>query len=134
MLQDGKVLGSHLYQWDRSSRLWRPTFISSNTLSINFHVDFNLCACNKPYFHLLMLVFRLKKYILVNACGWWYPRFKDLGELQNKHVFIFFYVDLTSNLVLRLNMWRTIRTFKSITNVQTYSRNLHNHWQALIIN
>ena len=43
-------------------------------MSINLHVEFNVCA-------------------------WWYPRFKDLKELWNKHVFHIFDVDLRSKLM-----------------------------------
>ena len=32
MLQGGKVLGTHLTRWNRSSRLWWPTFISHHPI------------------------------------------------------------------------------------------------------
>ena len=63
-------------------------------------------------------------------CGWWYPRFKNLKELLNKHIFHIFYVDLRLNLVICMNMWWTTknmwRTFKHIQgNYHAFILNSH---------
>ena len=56
-------------------------------------------------------------------CGWWYPRFKDLKELLNKHVFHIFDVDLRSKLVFMHEMWWiTKNMWRTTKNIQTYSK------------
>ena len=48
-------------------------------------------------------------------CEWGYPRFKDLKELLNKHVFHIFDVDLRSKLVF---------THEHVMNNQEHVKNI----------
>ena len=69
-------------------------------------------------------------------CEWWYPRFKNLKELLNKHVFHIFLCEF--KIKTSVYAWtcdeqsRTceehIRTFKHI------QENLNNYYHALILN
>ena len=53
----------------------------------------------------------------------WNPRFKNLKELLNKHIFHIFDVDLRLKLVLRMNMWWTTKNmWRTYKNIQTYSK------------
>ena len=56
-------------------------------------------------------------------CGWWYPSFKNLKELLNKHIFHVFDVDLRSKLVSCMNMWWTTKNmWRTYKNIHTYSK------------
>ena len=68
-------------------------------------------------------------------CGWWYPRFKDLKELLNKHVFHIFDVDLRLNLVICMTCDEQLRTCEE--HIRTFKHiqgNLNNYYHTLILN
>ena len=136
MFQDEKVLGTHLTQWNRSSRLWWPTFISHNPICQSSYM-LNLMCVHVINPNSIYLVLHLVWKINSSECVWMViTQIQGFEKIIKQTCFSYFWCGF--KIKTSVYAWtcdeqsRTceehIRTFKHI------QRNLNDCYHALILN
>ena len=118
MLQDGKVLGTHLARWNQSSWLWWPIFISHHSICYQLICMLNLMCMHVINLNSIYQAFHLDRKINFSECVWMVIFYiQGFERIIKQTSFSCFWCGFKIKM-LCMNMWLTTkniwRTHKNI--------------------